>query len=1052
MKKLYLLLGAMSLSYGTFAQTTLPTSVTLYDFEGVTSAADLQAELVGKGEFLKSSDDNFGTYYQNNPDGEKTSHANYLILPTQGFIKSQLKDNTQFSIGFWMNAYVANEKQGGDANGHYFSTAIAGYSMNDSYKAFQWPMFSARTRQTLQINCAGWSDFVNEENVNGANIESNEWTHTKLYETEEVDEEGNVIKADKGFDDNWHYVTITFNGLNAKYWVDGEIKNEWNATNNNYSFPSVMNSLDALYLGDCGPFWQDKDGAYAYDDIAFYAAELNQEQIELIMAIKHNTLTEEDKIVVAQSQLQAAMDNLDSYCSSIGDGFSNIAQENVDWLMEEIGDPTNYKDQESINKALELIDQRQANAAAVVKAYEAAVAKIEYLTEFCNSTAYAGAADFKAVLADAQAAISNPKTTDAVAEGIAGIDAAKVAYLFTQTGDAIDVTRAISAPWFVNEAYEPTADADGKYVFPEGANNNLSKAGWTLSHSESLKGATDCTLYFTNSRTTANLFHSSTVAGGVLDVQQTIKNLPAGYYSVSADMSSSSAPSDNHVYATSNGVTKVSGVPQSLSWDNPDGWTTLTSDKVLVGEDGTLTIGATSTTDGTQYKGWFCVTNFKLTYYGTSYDMSEDVKAKSAEVESAIEGLELKGDKAHAKEDLAAVTSSTKSDYEKVTDLTNLLANINSYIAQEKAFTAYDNIKSLRDASDISEMQKAIFTAAANDMNKVLSADATTVDELPALNTLASAFVAYAQTAKAAEEWGTSKATEEVKAQVAAIEGSTAEVLAANQDKLVAIMKASVEEFTASEAEPKDISGLLVNPSFAGDSNAGWTIEGACANWYSECEFFNTNFNISQVIEGLPAGAYRVKVQGYYRDGGREESVANYNTKDEEGNNKFVPNAVLYANSYESAMISMASDSIVGEENISITHADGSNYSWYQPNGSTAESADLVSYPDGMNAAQFCFDAGMYAENAVDVYINAGDPLTIGIKKSAAIANDWTIFDNFQLFYLGKEAPTAIEVAPSAVATPSAIYSVSGARTSMLQKGINIVKMTDGTVKKVLVK
>lgn len=1051
MKKLYLLLGAMSLSYGTFAQTTLPTSVTLYDFEGVTSAADLQAEQVGKGEFLKSSDENFGTYYQNNPDGEKASHANYLILPTQGFIKSQMKDNTQFSIGFWMNAYVANEKQGVDADGHYFSTAIAGYNMNDSYKAFQWPMFSARTRQTLQINCAGWSDYTNEENVNGGNIESNEWTHTKLYDTEEADAEGNIIKADKGFDDNWHYVTITFNGLNAKYWVDGEIKNEWNATNNNYSFPSVMNNLDALYLGDCGPFWQDKDGAYAYDDIAFYATELNQSQIELIMAIKRNNLTEEDKIVVAQSQLQTAMDNLDGYCSSIGDGFSNIAQENVDWLMEEIGDPTSYKDQESIKKALDLIEQRQANAAAVVKAYNDAIAKIEYLTEFCNSTAYAGADDFKSALTDAQAAIANPKNTEAVAEGISGLDAAKVAYIFTQSGDAIDVTRAITSPWFVNESYEPTVDAEGKYIFPEGANVNLSKAGWTLSYSESLKGATDCTLYFTNSRTTANLFHSSTKVGW-LDVQQTINNLPAGYYSVSADMSSSSEPTDNHVYATSNGVTKVSDIPQSLSWDNPDGWVTLTSDKVLVGEDGTLTIGAASNTDGTQYKGWFCVTNFKLTYYGTSYDMSEDVKNKLAEVESAIENLELKGDKSHAADDLTQIKSSDKSDYDKVTDLTNLLATINSYVAQEKAFSAYDNIKSLRDASGISELQKSIFTAAASDMNKVLTADATTVDDLPPLAALANSFVAYAQTAKAAEEWGTSKATEEVKTQVAGIEGATPEELAANQQKLVDIMKSSVDEFTASETEPKNISGLIVNPSFAGDSNAGWTIEGACANWYSECEFFNTNFNISQTIEGLPSGAYRIKVQGYYRDGGREESVTNYSTEDEEGNNKFVPNAVLYANGYESSMISMASESIVGEENIAITHADGSTYAWYQPNASTAESADLISYPDGMNAAQFCFEAGKYAENAVDVYINEGDALTIGIRKSATIANDWTIFDNFQLFYLGKEAPTAIAaVSPSADAVAE-IYSVAGVRTAKIQKGINIVKMVNGEIKKVLVK
>ncbi len=119
MRKSLLTLAASALAVSLQAQT-LPSPVYSIDFEGVSSAQDLGAELVGAGLFLQSEDQNFGTYYQNNPEGVIASHQNYLIIPTAAFADCQAKSNEQFSIAFWMNGYVANEKQGTDANGHYF--------------------------------------------------------------------------------------------------------------------------------------------------------------------------------------------------------------------------------------------------------------------------------------------------------------------------------------------------------------------------------------------------------------------------------------------------------------------------------------------------------------------------------------------------------------------------------------------------------------------------------------------------------------------------------------------------------------------------------------------------------------------------------------------------------------------------------------------------------------------------------------------------------------------------------------------------------------------
>ena len=75
-----------------------------------------------------------------------------------------------------------------------------------------------------------------------------------------------------------------------------------------------------------------------------------------------------------------------------------------------------------------------------------------------------------------------------------------------------------------------------------------------------------------------------------------------------------------------------------------------------------------------------------------------------------------------------------------------------------------------------------------------------------------------------------------------------------------------------------------------------------------------------------------------------------------------------------------------------------------------------------------------------------------GVKWSDT-GDKWTCLDEFTLTYFGSDNVTGIEnVTSPAVAAPSAIYSVSGARLNGLQKGLNIVKFSNGTVKKVFVK
>lgn len=84
----------------------------------------------------------------------------------------------------------------------------------------------------------------------------------------------------------------------------------------------------------------------------------------------------------------------------------------------------------------------------------------------------------------------------------------------------------------------------------------------------------------------------------------------------------------------------------------------------------------------------------------------------------------------------------------------------------------------------------------------------------------------------------------------------------------------------------------------------------------------------------------------------------------------------------------------------------------------------------------------------------------LGIKSVGAMDGRWFVCDNFGLEYYGnqssKEVSEGKEVIIEGVAAtpttvaPTAIFTISGARSNTLVKGINIVRMADGSVKKIL--
>ena len=54
-----------------------------------------------------------------------------------------------------------------------------------------------------------------------------------------------------------------------------------------------------------------------------------------------------------------------------------------------------------------------------------------------------------------------------------------------------------------------------------------------------------------------------------------------------------------------------------------------------------------------------------------------------------------------------------------------------------------------------------------------------------------------------------------------------------------------------------------------------------------------------------------------------------------------------------------------------------------------------------MKAASAFFTAGLY-NNVIENVVVVDGTLTVGVRKSEATANDWSIFDNFRITYYGE--------------------------------------------------
>lgn len=1027
MKKFYLLAVGLSASMALSAQVTLPRSTFSLDFEGVTNVSEFNGTQVGDGELRVSDDPNFGTYYQNCPNSAVATKAtNYLRVELGDGLTKAAEKTTDgaVSIGFWVNPTVANLTYSNIS--YYYSVFYTiynagnrGLGVSDEWRNAMW---AQNARGWAQINdwADHWDDFGDEENVNGANQVSIDYLAQKTEEVTSTNEDGEEITetVPTGFDENWHYIAFVLNKSDntTTIYVDGTIFNQWTCQNGFLTgsttlFDGFGNYAD-LYLGGVAQWkWNDPDPAFAYDDFTIFAGNLGAEQQELVMKIKRGEVDDDTRLAIAKNDYYEAVSELEDFLGRLEE-YSTLSlnMENVLVQTEEETDanPT----AESYTTAASTIRSKIAEQEKIVDAADAVKSTIAKEEEYASSTNYPGKSAYMEALTQCNTKISDASTMEISSEVASDIAKAKGIYVTSQEmpsdGSGIDVTALILHPWFCNPDAEPTQTEDGTYTFPyatdhEYASNttpiDYNSGGWVNGNSFIVD---DARVNWTEGRITWNNWHAKTNVG-TLDIHQDLAGLPEGYYSVSADWITNYDPSTQHTYAQSGSVTKSSIYLDNQGWDS-ETWTTLSTDKILIGSDGTLTIGGASTTTGTAYSGWFCVTNFKLTYYGTNVDLSEDLAFKKGDVESAIEELILQGDIDAANKKLNEIISNPDS-YTAIDDLTKMITELSNTLSKEQVIV--NAIDEYSTQSSSSANDNAVLNAIKSRLSNMINASDATIEIEDEVKKLISGSNSYISTIDAAENWNTSETTSLLNSQIESIksinasDGPTAELLAENISALVSAMKSSLPEKDASVNNPVDITAFLQNPSFTGDSMEGWTISsGTPSCYYSELEFYNTNFNIYQVVTDMPEGYYRFSCQGYYRDGANADVYFKSQETDEEGNPAPTNtlNAKLYAQNWTRDIQSWADFYTTGEE--------FSGY--YSPNinDESIEAGQVLYFADTMEGANYLFDTkNLNVDgNSVDFHISSGS-MKLGIKKEETISGDWTIFDNFHLYYLGQTKP-----------------------------------------------
>ena len=464
----------------------------------------------------------------------------------------------------------------------------------------------------------------------------------------------------------------------------------------------------------------------------------------------------------------------------------------------------------------------------------------------------------------------------------------------------------------------------------------------------------------------------------------------------------------------------------SFSLEDPEKNYTMSAYGLVT--DGKIRLGIRRLTTPPSNAGtWTLWDNFKLTYRAKNPELAAQVlDAKAKELNELLTTSEENMTDPVIQNSVYAYTESQKSNlsdaakYEVLIETNDALVAAKENIQQVGAYkTAYEAYQAACDELEkLDESQEADIWDQIDEMDDELDGD-----DGAAFRSLS---------------------TEDLVTLIAKVEDFTKEVQAAIDD--IKLAEKIAEMADATDDKPYDATSWIINPDMedsSQDSNAdaskkmaGWDfwkakgngpvkgsdgINGRSLEAWSGTIGAELEFTAYQTLTGLPAGKYELSAKA--------ANASNGVAEDEK----------LWADPEKAA---------TGRAYLCAILSDGEN-------------EKAVSTPVEPNVGS-ATAANTYT---VTFTVEEGNDVKIGFQSIGTMPFRWFMCDDFTLTYYGTESAkvdstdegdvVAIEgVEETAPATKAiaGIYNASGAKIATLQKGINIVKYTDGSVKKIFVK
>ncbi len=393
-------------------------------------------------------------------------------------------------------------------------------------------------------------------------------------------------------------------------------------------------------------------------------------------------------------------------------------------------------------------------------------------------------------------------------------------------------------------------------------------------------------------------------------------------------------------------------------------------DKVAIGDRGDYSVRTNVTNNtltikvGTEsFAGdWTPVDNFRLKFYGDPLKAYQDLlDAAVAEAQALIDGAAG-----------SAISATAKAAWQTVVDDND---NDDNAFTEESQFNA-----AIENITNANTNYQAMASPYATWLKVKAGADAI-------------AAVEYTETTAGSHSTFATAIT----TQTSAADNATT---AAAITEATTALTAAIKTYIAG-AEPKNdgeyfnITCLMVNPAFDNNSREGWSYTGDApnVNW-DNCEYYEHEFDINQTVNGLPTGSYSLSVQAFQRPGWAGAVYDAYIGGTDNAS------SVLYINSITSNVKNIAADA---QTSPKLDKVEGRNYGDWPYDSQVGSEGAYKYVPNSQQGAKLYFEAGLYdATCAAVVTDENGGSLKLGFKSTKDhVSGDWTIFDNFRLYYYG---------------------------------------------------